>query len=45
MKTIIIEKDFEELRNYVTNINNFVNVDYIEKYLKYIKLKYYASKF
>lgn len=31
--------DFEILKNYVTNVNNFINADYIEKFLKYIKIK------
>jgi hypothetical protein len=36
MKSIIIDENFEALKNYVTNVNNFANTDYINKYLEYI---------
>jgi hypothetical protein len=36
MESIIIDKNFETLKNYITNVNNFANVDYIDKYLEYI---------
>jgi hypothetical protein len=31
--------DFKLLKNYVTDINNFANADYIDKYLEYINQK------
>ena len=34
---------FETLKNYVTNVNNFANADYIEKYLEYIKYKLWIN--
>lgn len=36
MKPNLIDKKFEALKNYVTNVNNFANADFIEKYLEYI---------
>jgi hypothetical protein len=30
------EEKFEMLKNYVTNINNFSNINYINKYLDYL---------
>lgn len=43
MKEILTkEEKFEMLKNYVININNFSDINFIDKYLEYLQIKYHG---